>query len=307
MSGDVGIEFGAKPRSSLAGDRNTHRKHVSRAHMRGNHESPTRREFFVPSFAIRRAVFKTPELQDFHNALTSYFAGRTYQVSPVDRMALTIVEQKRFRDTFIAADVQPLIGDVRDTALIIKDGMKSVLKSKPHRLSVPVGPAHAFGSDNKKIGLVPSGWRGFRARYPRKVEEGKFGANAQLVLESNLALGAISNIFVDGIDGQGRVSDIDLSLLRAVTPHITIGQKIGERAIGNNERAELNGEISYLASETCPEIELFDPVIHLRLENGHRDRWAPDTTSPYPTTIFMRRPKFNEFGHQLPESLTTLS
>lgn len=289
------------PRSGLRG--RVHKKHHNRGERR--HEVGRRREFFVPSFSVRRPVLATEEVKDFHSWLTSYFKRSPYEASDIGYLGLLLVEQKGLIGVFHKADVQPEARDVLSVAENIRSGLQNQLKSKPRSLPFVTGGIYAFGQNTNKIAVVPNGWKGYRSRYAKKNEIGEHLMNAQLVTESSIAIGGIANAFTRGIDSFGEESKIDTSQLYARTPHVTIGEKKRGGKISADEIADLNGNISEHLPDKLP---LYDPIIHLRLQPERGSVFYDEAGTPneYAPSMFIRNPKMREYGHMLLSHYTEL-
>lgn len=270
------------------------RRHRS-GHERGGMKAS--RNFFVPSFSVRRSVLATEEMKDFHSWLESYFKRKPYEVTELGRMGLLLMEQKGFINLFHQADIQPEAVDVLAVAENMREGLRENLKSKPRNMPMLAGGIHRSGGDNKIV-ISPRGWKGYRASYARRSEHGNLQFNSQLVQEANIVVGSVANGFRDGLNSFGAISEIDARPLAARTPHVAIGRKSRGGKISNDEIVDLEGNIL----ERMPDsLSLFDPVIHLKLQPGSTPviESYDGQPSDYDPIMFVRNPKLRDYGHML--------
>lgn len=257
-------------------------------------------DFFVPNFSVYRPVMATEEMQNFHSELQNYCSGRPYRPVPLHLMSMRILEQAEVISIFHEANVMPLADDIDELADKVQIGLKSQVKSKPHRFDMISGSIHRFGKDEntaRSFAVVSEGWKGFKARYSRK-DGDRHLFNSQFVHEANIVLGAIANTFVDELDMDGEVTELDIRPLKARAPHITLATKTRGNRISNNEIAEVSGQIA----EFMPsEIPLFDPVIYRKLDRDDSNTYLDwrDRPVDYKRITTVRNPKIRDFGHYL--------
>lgn len=278
MSKHKNVESFHLARDTVGSDTGTRRKNRARPKT----EASTEPQFFVPSFSVRRKVLVTEEVQEFMGELKKVLP-RNYRVFRPDRLAMTIVEQKRLIDRFRQAKVQPSEEVVESVARNTSRELKRSLNGVPRSLSVSLGRVDRFGSENEKnkIGIIPRGWKGYTSHYAEKdaTKDKNILPMPVIVRETNICLGGLVTAF-SGNENLERGIRLD-GIAR--TPHISLARK--ERG-GPISHSEIQA-VSAIVEEIAPEgIELFDPVIYLRVAKDQHE----------PISIYSRSPRLSQFG-----------
>jgi hypothetical protein len=230
--------------------------------------------FFVPSFSVKRPVVKTDELEEFLEGVRERLPSN-YKVARAGSLAMTLLEQNFLIRRFRAIDYEPDPDEINGVVESLLPGMRHSLgpdKSDgrvlgvPRKLFLPLqGRVDTFGKLDAptKLGVIPNGWKGFRAHYAERDKQKK-GSHEEvlpmpiLVRESQLIYGAIETGFshIEDFIGSGRGNNP-----MNMTPHITIAQKQKGGSISQSEAASMQG----LLEEIIPErLQLFDPVLYYR-------------------------------------------
>lgn len=253
-------------------------------------------KFFVPAFSVRRQLVPNDEALKFVRELDNYCAKKPYIPLPVEHMGITLLEKGRFVDMFHRADVQPDASDVLALAINVREALHTATKSKPHKISVPLGGVAVFGKGDDKISATLLGWKGFSASYAARDAGGRLLANRQIVNEINTIVGEVDQFVEGGIDGNGEYVTVSTRPIRRQTPHLTFAEKT-RGSIGNNERANIWGQIMDIMPD---ELEFFDPVVNLQLQTPGTPRTGLTNNMGEATVdsagLYVRRPKFRDFG-----------
>lgn len=225
---------------------------------------------FLPSFAIRRPLIKTEETEEFLKRARRVLP-RNVEVG-ID-CGLTIIEQRKMIRQFREVGAEPQPDRVQEIATSIAHLLKESIKSSPRRLEVPMGRVFRFGTHNTKLGMVPTGWRGYTARYARRSETGERLAQSMFVREANVTLGGIAMAFSEE---SGNEREVKIADLGSETPHITFACRSSGGFSQAEERA-LSGPLEEILPE---KISLFDPVIYLKLHQGQAEPIIINPRSP---------------------------
>lgn len=246
------------PRGTVESDRQARIKNRSRPKSFAS----TAPQYFVPSFAVRRRVLITPEVKDFVKELKEDLP-RNYRVIDPRSLAMTIIEQRRLVNRFRLADVHPEPEMVERVVGITARNLKHSLHGVPRRLEVPTGRVDSFGDEGKKdkVGIIPKGWKGYSAHYAERDMEKKILPMPIIIRETNVCLGGIITAF--GSDEElERGINMDCF---SRTPHITVAQKMKGGPISHGEMQSMAAVVDEIMPDT---LELFDPVLHMRLYPG---------------------------------------
>ncbi|NBU33159.1 hypothetical protein EB118_18010 [bacterium] len=222
-------------------------------------------DFFVPSFALRRQVLKTPETIDFVRQLHERMPKNWRVLSP-GSLALTLVEQKKLVKEFRKQEECPDPERVEKVAKSIASQLKHSLFRVPRRLEVPTGLVYAFGEkhNKNKLGVIPAGWKGFSAPYAETDNQKNVLPMPIIVRETNLAIGAIATEFAQN----GELAQALRATAVGRTPHITFAQKIKGGPISQAEEHAFAGLVDDILPES---LTVFDPIIYLRLTKDQPD------------------------------------
>ncbi|MDZ7786031.1 MAG: hypothetical protein U5L95_02810 [Candidatus Saccharibacteria bacterium] len=226
-------------------------------------------DFFVPSFSVYRPVLATEEMIDFHGQLESLFDRLPYKVQPLGSMAIRLLEQHQLIGVFRDANVEAYADEMHDVSDGVKKGLQQQVKGQPKELKMPTGGLYPFGNRNKSVGIVPGGWKGFKARYADTDKKGNPIFNSRIVSETSLIVGALAQMYAseyekdDEMVENDELTEVDMRPLFARTPHLKVARKTRGRKISSKEVSELNGQIGEIMPS---EIPLFDPIIQLRLD-----------------------------------------
>jgi hypothetical protein len=246
------------------------------------------RDFFVPSFGVKRPLVADQEAKDFHARLTEYCRRKPYVPRELGSIGITLVDMGRFQNCFRRADVQPEASDMLQLARNVRDALGASVKSKPHVLRVPLGGLYAFGEEDKAA-IVPHGWAGFDKDYMQEGDDG-IVTNKQIAQEVSACIGEITQFVDGGLDGQGEYVEVSVRPLQRQTPHIMLLQKIRGATISNNEIASMNGQIAEFLPD---ELRFFDPVVNLSLVPTHNQTPITNNTaefSVFSAGFYVRRP-----------------
>jgi hypothetical protein len=224
---------------------------------RGNLREHGPNRYFVPSFSVRRSVALDEEHRDGVVEMlrdVKEILGKGYDVLPPSDLGMTTVNKTKFIERMREADARPNAHDIRSLALATRDGLARLLGGAPEELGIPTGKVDRFGSRNNAIGVVPRGWKGYRARYALEDDMGERLPLGAITTENQYCIGVIATAMADNnkfiVDGLAR------------TPHITLANR-KRGGIPDHEKRVITAEIE----EALPEvITLTDPIIYLRAE-----------------------------------------
>lgn len=260
------------PRDTLDTDMRALRK--KRTH------TPTAPEFFVPSFAMRRPLLKTPETIDFVRQLKERMP-KNWRVFTPGSLALTLVEQKGLVKEFRQQDECPDPERIEKVARSVARQLKQSLVGVPRRLEIPTGQVFAFGEkhNRRKLGVIPADWRGFSAPYDERGPDKVVLPMPIIVRETNIAIGSIANEFA----GNGSLASGLRTMAMGRTPHITFAQKVEGGSISQTEEHAFAGLIDEIMP---PTLTAFDPILFLRLGREQTE----------PEVIHIRSPRRENLG-----------
>ncbi len=230
-------------------------------------------DFFVPSFAIRRPLLKTPETIDFVRQLKERLP-KNWRVFTPGSLALTLVEQKGIVKEFRKQEECPDPERIERVARSVARQFKQSLVGVPRRLEIPTGQIFAFGEKNhrRKLGVIPAEWKGFSAPYEERGADKAVLPIPIIVRETNIAIGAIANEFA----GNGTLVSSLRTMAMGRTPHITFAQKVEGGSISQTEEHAFAGLINEIMP---PMLTAFDPLIFLRLD---REETEPEVIRTRP-------------------------
>lgn len=248
-------------RDTVESQRQTRVKNRNRTRQLQQLQSDLHPQYFVPMFGVRRQVLLTPELEEFTKDLKENLPGN-YRVFDARSLAMTIMGQRKVIQRIRDAALYPSEDLVQRAAERTAKELKQSLQGVPRRMTVPLGRVDSFGDEGKrdKVGIIPSGWKGFTARYADR------GAPPQkdvlpipvLIRETNICLGGIASTFGHNEELERGIRLAGLS----TTPHVTVAQKVTGGPISHSE---MQG-IGAIVEECMPEsLVLFDPLIQVKL------------------------------------------
>src|SRR5690349_17516467 len=180
--------FHPRARDTLQANKRQHR-----AGFWGVTEEEMTANYFVPSFSIRRHLYRSEEgrwqraQKEIGNAL-----GRHYQMMHPATIAVKSIEQQALIKKIRESGDQPSAAEMRDVAYNVRDGLTEALAAAPDPLEVGLGRLAVFGIKNNKLGFTVDGWKGWRARYSLFHNNGEMTAPGALMVENQIALGSLA-------------------------------------------------------------------------------------------------------------------
>lgn len=229
--------------------------------------------YFVPAFGVRRGVsLDDPEVPILLRTLRKKL-DKHYSVPPPSKLSLSTIEKNTLIERMREARAKPSSCEMRELALSTRDGLREMIADTPTRLTLPLGQIARLGSQRNILGIVPLGWRGYRAHYAIRDEQDKPLALGTIVAENQFSLGVISAAMATNrrfvIDGL------------AQTPYIPIA-----RHNGPIQDHELRVVQDKLEDEVPDTLALDDPVIYLSNMVGHHPEliYVRDHSQPVSAT-----------------------
>lgn len=225
-------------------------------------------QYFVPSFSVMRHLERHEERdwQGISKQLGSIL-GRYFDVMPPEKMVIKSMEQKALINMMRAKSVNPSQDQMKDLVFNVRDGLTETLSRSPESLEFGLGRLAVFGRNQNKLAFTLQGWKGWRDRYGMEDVHGNISSLGALLLETQVATGAISTAFPET---SFALSDI------ATSPHLTIARS--RDSIRDHELRRIQSQIDDL---DISHVMVGDPIIsyklgpHIPSETIHiRHSWA---------------------------------
>lgn len=241
----------------------------------------------MPSFAVRRPVLMDErQSQQLHNGLRKglkkSLPGRkasNFDIIPPQEWSVAILEKTRLEDVLRKGDRRPTVIQMNKFAALLRTRLREQIADIPSVVDMPLGRLDRFGKaePQRKIGVVPDGWRGQRARYAGYDNEEGPSTLGVLVAENQICIDALSAPFAANDNKPLLTPDAAATTLTR-TPHVEV--LINQKGVRDYE---LN-DVSEAISSTLPSyVTLGDPVIYLYSE--------PEVQQPYEITVRSSSPE----------------
>lgn len=225
-------------------------------------------QYFVPSFSIMRHLERHEE-RDWQakSKQIGSLLGRYYEVMPPQNMVIKSIEQKGLISMMRNKAVSPSGDQMKDLVFNVRDGLTETLSRAPESLEFGLGRLAVFGKNQNKLAFTLQGWKGWRDRYGMEDMQGNISPLGALLLETQVATGAISTAFPDT---SFALTDI------ATSPHLTIARS--SHSIKDHQLRDIQSRVDDLGIDY---VMVGDPVISYKLapsvpsETVHiRHSWA---------------------------------